>query len=181
MAFLNLMKNRLKPREVNEALSDIGDLPNIPTPTEVDVGKVIKVGNDGYELAEESGGSLPDYSTNEVATGQKWIDGKELYQKVIPYDIETLGLNSGTIIDTGVSDADFMFIDKYMLVLPTGSYAGTYTGEKVGSYNLNLIITTNFKIQSLSTSSNFDPGEGRKLYFIIKYTKSVSNKKKKTK
>lgn len=31
------------------------------------------------------GGSLPDYSTTEHKTGQKWIDGKDIYERVIPF------------------------------------------------------------------------------------------------
>jgi hypothetical protein len=173
------MMNTWNPAELNQKInaggsgSGSGGLPPI---TPADAGKYPVVDNEGkWALAE--GGFLPDYSTEEVATGQKWIDGKELYQKVISYDIATLGLPSGTIIDTGVSDADFMFIDKYMLIFPSGSYAGTYTGEHVGSYDLNMIITSDFKIQSMSTSSNFDPGEGRKFYVIIKYTRATPTKK----
>ena len=32
---------------------------------------------------EEGGSGLPDYSTTEQLTGQKWIDGKDIYFKVI--------------------------------------------------------------------------------------------------
>lgn len=39
-----------------------------------------------------SGGGLPDYSTTEKKTGQKWIDGKDVYFKVVQGD-----LNNATV------------------------------------------------------------------------------------
>lgn len=33
------------------------------------------------------GGSLPDYSTIEHKTGQKWIDGKDIYERVLPFSL----------------------------------------------------------------------------------------------
>lgn len=54
MSFLNLMQNKLKPREVNDALVNGG------------------------------GSGVPDYSHDEVNTGVKWIDGRTIYMKSFP-------------------------------------------------------------------------------------------------
>lgn len=60
MSFLNLMRNRLKPKEVNAALSDIKN--------KIDT-------NTAY--------TPPAYSsTEEVNTGRKWVDGRDIYCKV---------------------------------------------------------------------------------------------------
>lgn len=37
-----------------------------------------------------SGGGLPDYSTTEKKTGQKWIDGKDIYFKVVEGNLSTI-------------------------------------------------------------------------------------------
>ena len=57
MEYLNLMQNKLKPREVNDAL--------------------INGGGGG-------GSGVPDYSYDEVDTGVKWVDGRTIYCKCYP-------------------------------------------------------------------------------------------------
>lgn len=55
----------------------------LPTPGAGDTGKILKVGSDGYELAAEYSYTPPAFSsTSGVNTGQKWIDGKDIYQAV---------------------------------------------------------------------------------------------------
>lgn len=68
---------RLLQKEIKEAGSEL------PTPGEGDTGKIIKVGSEGYELAEEYSYTPPSYSTlTETDTGRDWIDGKDIYEKV---------------------------------------------------------------------------------------------------
>lgn len=43
------------------------------------------------------GGGLPDYSTDEQSTGQKWIDGKDLYFKV--YHVDQLANNTDVTLE----------------------------------------------------------------------------------
>lgn len=150
--------------DLADTIADSIQYSNLQTTSKTLVGAI-------NEAAQSGGGGI-DYSTTEQDTGQKWINGKKLYQKVIDYDIATLGLPSGTIIDTGVQDADFMFIKSKVAVFPAGGAVGTFSGENIDGYKLNLFVTTDFKIKSSSGSSNFDPGAGRKLYIIIEYTKA---------
>ena len=45
-----------------------------------------KKAHDTYQITDDytaGGGGLPDYSTTEQLTGQKWIDGKDIYFKVV--------------------------------------------------------------------------------------------------
>jgi len=47
---------------------------------------------DTYQITDDytgGGGSLPDYSTTEQKTGQKWIDGSDIYFRVIELQSET--------------------------------------------------------------------------------------------
>lgn len=64
MSFLNLMRNKLKPKEVNEALTKAVQK-EPPDFSSSDEGKVLKVNSSGeLEWAEESGG-LPSYSSSD--------------------------------------------------------------------------------------------------------------------
>lgn len=64
-----------------------------------------------WEEIEESG---IQYSTTEQKTGQKWIDGKDIYVKVVNLS-ETLTVPSQTWTDTGVdsSDIDLLIDAKF--------------------------------------------------------------------
>jgi len=56
----------------------------------------------GYEDPEAG---VVDYSTTEQATGQKWVDGKEIYFKVVNL-AEVLTIQSQTWTDTGVDSSE---------------------------------------------------------------------------
>lgn len=70
---------------------------------------------------EEASSGTPDYSTTEQATGQKWIDGKDIYFKtVVP--VEELTLTSQTWTATGESGAGISTILNAFGVDANGSY-----------------------------------------------------------
>ena len=54
-----------------------------------------------------SGGSLPDYSTEEHKTGRKWIDGRDEYEKTI-VDSYTGTFGGAHDIPHGVSNIDLV-------------------------------------------------------------------------
>ena len=86
----------------------------LPTPGAGDTGKILKVGSHGYELATEYSYTPPAYSsTAEVNTGQKWIDGKDIYVKVLTGklpEIESTSSQSISGLDSGLTLVD---IDGY--------------------------------------------------------------------
>ena len=76
----------------------------LPTPGVGDIGKILKVGSDGYELATEYSYTPPAYSSaSEVNTGRKWIDGKDIYSKVIVGSFPEITTTGNQYIDTNVS------------------------------------------------------------------------------
>lgn len=58
----------------------------------------------------EGGAGLPSYFTTETNTGMKWIDGKDIYRKVIEFT--TANAYTGTVLSTGISNASNVFIDE---------------------------------------------------------------------
>ena len=64
----------------------------------------VKIG-EGINVSEDGTISVPSYvppaySTNEVATGRKWIDGKDIYEKIINYNGALS--NTATTLATGI-------------------------------------------------------------------------------
>lgn len=192
------MKNRLKPREVNEALSDIGDLPNIPTPEETDVGKYLKVGSGGYELGnlpdtpeiptpEETdigkylkvgsegyelgaGYVPPDYSTTEHSTGIKWVDGKEIYEIT-----KHITLDSTLYTDTGaVTGLNVISISGVSYTTYSGDkYVFPFPGYPIEGNPLSTIVYTQGNDLLVKGSV------GQEVYITLRYTKNVTRKKTK--
>lgn len=100
MSFLNLMRNRLKSNAVNDALTNVVQK-SPPDFSSSDAGKILAVDSNG-ELEWKDGGSYtpPSYSTTEVNTRQKWIDGKDIYCKT--YSVQSVG-NANTLVDSNLS------------------------------------------------------------------------------
>lgn len=100
-------------------------LPELPEDPETDGVKVLTATTTSGETVktweEPESGGVPDYSTTEQATGQKWIDGKDIYFKtVVP--AEELTLTSQTWTSTGESGSGISTIVNAFGVDSNGSY-----------------------------------------------------------
>ena len=66
------------------------------------------------DYAEGSGG-LPDYSTTEHKTGQKWIDGKDIYERT--YILKENGVDnspiSANLYEIGLTGVDIVLIKNF--------------------------------------------------------------------
>lgn len=69
---------------------------------------VIKAGN-GVSIDAEGAISGVPYSTTEYKTGRKWIDGKDIYQKVVSLDSPLTVSRNGS--DTGIAPFHNTMID----------------------------------------------------------------------
>lgn len=141
MSFLNLMRNRLKPKEVNDALTDVQGRV-LPVTTSASIGQVLGLTGEDKTPAWVDGSSLPDttgattgqilgltgedktpawvdsytpldYSTLEQDTGTKWIDNRPVYRKT--YNISNL-------TGSDVLEADF---ENYIIVNASGWLVAT--------------------------------------------------------
>lgn len=128
---------------------------------------VIKSLGDGLNLTDQGEldititGSF-DYSTTEFDTGQKWIDGKEIYGKVLTG--VTVGYGSyGTAVDTGVK------IDKIIdMFSPTPNGDGAVIDHLMYGLPSTTTTTSIGFASTVTTLSNAD--------VIILYTKATETK-----
>lgn len=104
-----------KPMSVEEAIKEAGTSYVLPIASDETLGGV-KVGT-GLEIDAETGelsnkNPTPytpfDFSTSEVNTGQKWIDGNDIYCKVVQTNITTSSAVVGDIKSGTVSLSDLI-------------------------------------------------------------------------
>ena len=92
------------------------------------------------------GSSLPNYSTEEQKTGQKWIDGKDIYVKV--FSNLSTALVAGQAVDTTVDISSvskilygFSRSDDEITYVPTAIYKINNTLQLLGYQTGNVIKT----------------------------------------
>ena len=125
-----------------------------------------------FELEKNKGGSIPttwDFSTDEVDTGQKWIDGKEIYCKVYkPATTQNIVNNRWT--DLGITLTMDTLIDCQI------NFKDVTEGHNGGNVEITLTQKTatgiDYYIQSAVGSIDFA---------IIYYTKPTESKNKRSK
>lgn len=134
----------------------------------------IKVGN-GLEINSETGvlsNTNPTpytpvaYSTAEQNTGQKWIDGKDIYKKVITFETP-LDLASQTWTDTGALSGAETIISVFSI----GSSGGAYTplgGSPSYSAQAHNFAVLNFRNTVITVSA-----------ICFEYTKATVTRTKK--
>ena len=151
----------------------------LPDTSEATTGQILGLTGENKTPAWVDGSvSLPDYSTTETATGQKWIDGKEIFQKVVVYDMSDKEIQNGTATttSTGVSDADFIFVDKFIFVDPNTN--GIYTSPLVGNYNTYPFIDYDDKTKiRFKSNTTWNSHQDRIVYIVLKYTKATPTRK----
>lgn len=118
------------------------------------------------ELAEEVAEIMPfDYSTTEKKTGQKWIDGKDIYCKVVEFG--TLPNNTTKSVSSGLSNVNIIKIDTITYgsnAFVTIPYLSASTNNKIEiSYNSDNTI-------SIIDNADFS---AHSAYITLYYTKTT--------
>lgn len=114
----------------------------------------------------KSNNNFYKYSENEQIVG-KWIDGKNLYERVFQLSIsQTLG--TGAYINT---DIDCSHMDKIIEYSLIGTYSGNGITENCSFTPYNVLKWTNNKIHIAFSNFN-DGGIFNIEYMILKYTKN---------
>lgn len=124
---------------------------------------------DTYSTSEQDGyacdyiNDLHTYSTTEQRVGT-WIDGKPLYRKYLK--ISGLPENTTKVVDTGISNLDFIKIDY-------GKSYCTWQTPKIYPIlrsSLTVEIDDSKKIAITSTTTY---GSGWWMYVMLEYTKTT--------
>lgn len=115
-----------KPMSVEEAIKEAESSYVLPAASAETLGGV-KVG-EGLSINESgvlsAGGGLPNYSTTEHLTGQKWIDGKDIYEITYPLIVGGVaqytrgGMENKSYL-VGLTGFDIAYISEFIGVRST--------------------------------------------------------------
>lgn len=120
---------------------------------------------------------INSYSTSEIKTHKKWIDGKPIYRKVIYVSELPNGYNDSGIksIATGITNIDFM-VNMYGIYTGTGNHSyEKYPINYIRRDNSIYDISTEYGYYdgSMSIIIRSTMGSGYKGYVILEYTKTT--------
>lgn len=124
-----------------------------------------EVARSRLQTLEENFGSFTVYSETEMNTNQKWIDGKDIYRKVISgisYGNENISAQSG------VTNID-QLVNLYFL--ESGVTGAFKDNVFVGTSRLNSNLAINLKTGIISVTSRQSDITGTNAIFVIEYTK----------
>lgn len=128
-------------RQIKEAGSEL------PTPGVGDIGKILKVGSEGYELATEYSYTPPEYSETETDTGCVWLDGRKIYRKVYPFNTGTTGtIVIGSLVFTSIVKIDSYLTTSGNVIFPANSILNVRAG--LGSQNIACTASSNETYQN---------------------------------
>lgn len=124
---------------------------------------------DTYQITDDySEALMPNYSTVEQKTGQKWIDGKDIYFKV--YHIDHLGNNTDVTLEAGFGDNKTII--KTEGVISTSTAEGKYQFD-ANYYSNGNDCTFVCVVQSNLIARSRDNYSGYSSDFIVYYTKTA--------
>lgn len=114
---------------------------------------------------EENFNSFTVYSETEMNTNQKWIDGKDIYRKVI----SGISYGNGDIsVQSGVTNID-QLVNLYFI---EGGVTGTFKDNVfVGTSRLSSNLAINLKTGIISVTSRQSDITGTNAVFVVEYTK----------
>lgn len=124
-----------------------------------------KVLNDSITNTNNKITTLGTFSTNEVKTGEKWIDGKPIYKKVMqvtPTDTTShvMAHNIANIDKIWVSGDSFLWVDTASIPLNYWRNADTYSWGFADRTNVQ------YKVSSSGWAN-------KPMYIALKYTKTT--------
>jgi hypothetical protein len=107
-----------------------------------------------------------NYSTSEQKTGEKWIDGKDIYSKVI--DFGTLPNATSKSVNTDITNAENLIDYSCLGVTPGGTYLKIPYASTNG---LNDQIHCNVTLSQITITTGTDRSTST-AKAILKYTKT---------
>ena len=142
--------------DIPDNITDLDDV----TVSSIQPGQVLAWDGAKFVNVDQSGGGTINYSTDEQNTGQKWIDGNDIYQ--ISYvTTSSVTLNNSSWVAVFNKSGISKMINAETVRYTAG---GDYISVACNAFNNNGAIS----FQVFNTSLSFNPGS----VFTIKYTKS---------
>lgn len=149
-----------------------GEIPNeLPADPATDGTKVLTATTESGETTlswEDPASGTVDYSTNEVNTGYKWIDGKDIYQKTI--EIGTLPSSAGSKkVASGLTNVKILHY-----VGGASSNAAFFPFPNVSDNAVyNVGCTYDYSTNEVSIQVNGDRSAYTNCYVTLYYTKTT--------
>ena len=109
-----------------------------------------------------SGGGLPDYSITEKKTGQKWIDGKDVYFRVVQGDLTSITTRIITGVDTLIQYSGYVYNSER----PNNRYYIPYSTSSTRAINISSSSTGVSILPTQTMVDNYD-----KYVIVLYYTK----------
>lgn len=118
--------------------------------------------------------NLQTYSTSEVDTGKKWIDGKPIYRKVFTYSNVAIANNTSleAIITSDPTKIDIVKMEG-VFKHATGTNRETRPFPTIAGDGKPLQIRWSNNYIKFSGTDTWSSGSDRDIYVIIEYTKST--------
>ena len=114
----------------------------------------------------EGSGGLPDYSTTEQKTGQKWIDGKDIYRKVFVF--ENVVQSTATQQAHNITGLDKV-VKLYGVAITASSIRPLPYVDDAADYQRNIYVNdTNVCINGYTHSAAISSA-----YVVLEYTKTT--------
>lgn len=110
---------------------------------------------------EEPESGVVDYSTTEQNTGRKWIDGKDIYSKVIDFE-SNITIPNNTLYDT---ELDYSFVET--LISAGGVYVAS-DGTSFWNVNANIAASGHLRLQGCRLDNHASAR-----YVYLEYTKAT--------
>lgn len=146
-------------------------LPELPADPETDGVKVLTattVSGETVKSWEEPESSNTDYSTNEVNTGKKWIDGKDVYTVIIHETEDTE--QTSKVYSLSSLNIDKVFLGMNAMILGTVANSKYVSGNEYvdASYNRAISVDTS-ELSVKSTGWKF-----KEVWAELFYTKATT-------
>lgn len=153
---------------------DFKDLPDTTTPFTADIFNEMQDNvEDAIDEVQENLDNVNTYSTDEINTGKKWIDGKPIYRKII--NVEFPDLTNAIVSTTHnitniemITDCKLVWYDTF-----DNRWYNNFKDTDDPNIQINGISSTDIRIKrSTQTSVNWN-GRTTNKYVIIEYTKTT--------
>lgn len=157
------------------ALSPQPSVAAINKVSDSDMNEIKSVVNDAIDQVDTNTTNitnLSNYSSSEVATGEKWYNGKPIYRRV--YYVSSLPNATATDYQHGISNVDKIWCDVGHTYIDWQSSVGTSPLPYIGGTSFNSMVEIRgFNSSKFTIDTHATDRRGLCAYVCINYTKTT--------